>query len=129
MFNATFQCFNLSVKPNGFAVVGFLGLVDSANSFTQYSPESGGIKVGNIPKEGVQGAEGDGDWRGSWRVEVRCLAFQDHGIVAIIFTVGVGEALGRHNCWVNLGDREWWEGMVIFLTVADCPFLYSVRFI
>ena len=65
VFNAAFQCFNLSVKPNGFAVVGFLGLVNSADSSTQYSPESGGIKVGDIPKKGVQGAEGDGDWRES----------------------------------------------------------------
>jgi hypothetical protein len=54
VLNVALQSLNLGSKPDGLSVVGLLGLVDSANSSTQYSLESGGIKVGDVPKESVQ---------------------------------------------------------------------------
>ena len=66
--------------------MGLLGLTDSANSSAQYSLESGGIKIGDISKEGVQRGERDRDWQGSWGVGVGHLPSRGHRIVPIILT-------------------------------------------
>ena len=54
VFETALQGFDLSVEPSSLPGVSFLGLMDSANSFAQYSSKSGGIQGGHVIKEGVQ---------------------------------------------------------------------------
>ena len=54
VLDVPFQHLNLGTKSHCLPVVGLLGVVDSANSSTQYSSESGGIQIGNVLEENVQ---------------------------------------------------------------------------
>lgn len=54
MLKVTFQGFNLCVESSSLTSVGLLGLMNNADSSTQYSPEDDGIKGRYIIKKGVQ---------------------------------------------------------------------------
>lgn len=94
VFNAALQFLDLGPVLIHFSIVGILGLMDSANSSAQYSMESGGIKVRNISKEGIQRTRGDRDQRRGWRP----------GNLAIVFAAEVSGSLCRHNGRIVLAD-------------------------
>ena len=115
VFNAALQRLDLGVESRGFPIMGFLGLTDSANSSAQDSPESDGIQVGNVSKQGVQGAGGDRDEGRGWRDEDG----------SIILATRVGGFLGGHGGGVDLVGRIE-EGRKMRLIVA-IDFLLSLR--
>lgn len=91
MFNLSLQHLDLGIVSNCLPIVGFLGLVDSADSFAQYSSESGSIKDGDITEEGIQEDGRHRDWGWGRR----------SGNLAIVLAAGVGGFLSGHNSWAD----------------------------
>jgi hypothetical protein len=117
VFDASLQHLDLPPKLNSFLGMGFLDLADSADSSTQYSPESGGIKVGDFSEEGFQGSGRDRDWGQSGRP----------GDLAIVLATGVSRFLGGHDGQIGVTGGEW-EGKRMQFIAAVRPLLCSRGF-